>query len=56
MATGELGMTAGGPRQPSLAQCSADDPEDRSLWTRCAGLMSLITDDCWLGAASFIQI
>jgi hypothetical protein len=47
---GELGMTTGGPRQPSLAQCSADDSEDRSLWTRradrlvdaVAGLMSLI--------------
>jgi hypothetical protein len=33
---GELGMTNGGPRQPSLAQCSADDSEDRSLWTKRA--------------------
>jgi hypothetical protein len=42
---GELGMTAGGPRQLSLAQCSADDSKDRSLWTRHADcLLSLIEE------------
>jgi hypothetical protein len=33
---GALGMTAGGPRQPSLAQFSASDSEDRSPWTKRA--------------------
>jgi hypothetical protein len=32
---GALGMTAGGPRQPSLVQCRANDSEDWSLWTKC---------------------
>jgi hypothetical protein len=41
---GEMGMTIGGPRQPSLAQCSADDSEDRSLWTRWVHWRSA----CWL--------
>jgi hypothetical protein len=38
---GELGMTTGGPRQPSLVQCSADDSEDRSLWTKRAGSLNV---------------
>jgi hypothetical protein len=32
---GALGMTAGGLGHPSLAQCRANDSEDRSLWTKC---------------------
>jgi hypothetical protein len=66
----ELGMTTGGPRQPSLAQCSAEDSEDRSLWTRhanwlvdavagwCHWLLTEVnwwSEDCCLGAVSFIQ-
>jgi hypothetical protein len=38
---GELGMTTGGLRQPFLAQCSADDFEVRSLWTKRAGSLNV---------------
>jgi hypothetical protein len=57
-------MTTGGLRQPSLAQCSADDSEDRSLWTKYAGSLNVtdywlkFTDDLMIAVRelSFIQI
>jgi hypothetical protein len=39
---GALGMTAGGPRQPSLAQCRADDSEDWSLWTKRSDWLAVV--------------
>jgi hypothetical protein len=39
-------MTTGGVVMPSLAQCSADNSEDRLLWTKRAG--SLNVTDYWL--------